>query len=82
MMVVIKHALKNYNRQKAEIERLEKHIAFEVESAYDRGHKVAIKEFAERLKVETFTKFFCGQKFDLIHGWIDDLVKEMVGERE
>lgn len=39
----------------------------------------AIKEFAVRLK-GNFTERFCGQKYDLIHGWIDNLVKEMVGE--
>lgn len=54
----------------------------EARALLDKQRAEDIKEFAERLKVENFTKFFCGQKYDLIHGWIDDLVKEMVGERE
>lgn len=40
----------------------------------------AVKEFAVRLK-GNFTEQFCGQKYDLIHGWIDNLLKEMVGEK-
>lgn len=35
-----------------------------------------LKEFAERLK-KHFTIEFCGQKYDLIHGWIDNLLIEM-----
>ena len=61
------------NRQKAEIERLEKHLVFEIESAYDRGRKSAIKEFAERLKPKL-------SFYDEVY--VDNLVYEMTEEQK
>ena len=77
------------NRQKAEVERLEEdkeQLKADIEMFTDIGKMYselkaeAIKEFAERLKKEKFTEQFCGQKYDLIHSWIDTLKKEMVGD--
>ena len=79
--LVERKALAIINRQKAEIACL-KNKQQATEQATEQVRAEAIKEFAERAKIEYFTEFFCGQKFDLIHGWIDDLVKEMVGEGE
>ena len=58
-----KESLAYINRQKAEIERLEKaNKSFaDLGKLYSEIRAEAIKEFAERLKVENFTKFFCGQ---------------------
>lgn len=72
------------NRYEAEIERLEKGSLKEAmtfnSKTIARAVAEAVDEFAERLKKEKFTEHFCGQKYDLIHGWIDNLKKEMVGE--
>ena len=70
-------ALALINRQKAVIEILEKHLVFEIESAYDRGSKAAIKEFAERLKVKVGS--IPQYRFNLlqVEDDIDTLVKEM-----
>ena len=57
----------------------DKEIVKALECLVKTAKAKAIKEFAERLK-ENFTEQFCGQKYDLIHGWIDNLVKEMVGD--
>ena len=65
------------NRQKAEIERLEKHIVFEVESAYDRGCKAAIKEFEEKL--DDLKKQKNGLLF---YSDVKNLIAEMVGNKE
>ena len=88
--ILSKEALNLINRQQAEIERLQSKIKtneglvleiFENKRTWERLARIkAIKEFAERLKEEYFTERFCGQKYDLIHDWIDNLVKEMVGE--
>ena len=59
--------------QKAEIERLEKQLIFEIETAYDRGRKTASKEFAERLEDKLGNT-------DLAIHFVDNLVKEMVGD--
>lgn len=56
---------------------MDKHTATEM--AYKNGYAKGVKEFAERLK-EKFTLQWCGSKFGIIHGWIDSLVKEMVGD--
>lgn len=62
------------NRQKAEIDRFKKHIVFEIESAYDRGKKAAVKEFAERLKGHRDGDYiFISTKL------LDNHVNEMVG---
>lgn len=70
-------ALALINRQKAVIKILEKHLVFEIESAYDRGSKAAIKEFAERLKVKAGS--IPQYHFNLlqVEDDIDTLVKEM-----
>ncbi len=60
-----------------------KHLDVILNTAIDKLAKdlkaEAYKEFAERLK-EHFTEQFCGQKYDLIHGWINNLLEELVGE--
>lgn len=71
----IKKALDLINRQKAEIDRFKKHIVFQIESAYDRGKKAAVKEFAERLKGHRN-----GNYIFISTELLDNLVKEMVGE--
>ena len=48
------------------------------EQAHKNGYAKGVKEFAERLK-EKFTLQWCGSKYGIIHSWIDNLVKEMVG---
>ena len=39
----------------------------------------AYKECIEKVK-ENFTEQFCGQKYDLIHSWFNNVLKELVGE--
>ena len=93
MDAMYRFALDLINRQKAEIKRLQYQVNRLKE--YDEKRDIAlhsrliatsraeaVKEFAERLKTEKFTARFCGQKYDLIHSWIDNLVKEMVGDTE
>lgn len=36
----------------------------------------ALKKFYYKLK-EKFTEEFCGQKYDLIHSWIDEIFEEV-----
>ena len=71
-----KHSLDLINRQKAEIERLNKQIVFEVEGAYDRGIKAGAIEFADRLKAEFPKEFDEGLCCTLCTG-VDNLLKEM-----
>lgn len=67
--------------QKAEIERLNKQLVFEIESAYDRGTKTATKEFAERAKKDGIVRVVGGKyKIVIPADSIDNLAKEMVGE--
>lgn len=64
---------------KEEVDRFKKHIVFEIESAYDRGRKAAIKEFAERAKEKS--EYFWEEKDSFVsEDDIDNLVKEMVGD--
>ena len=75
------------NRQKAEIERLEKENDYfaDIGKMYSEIKAEAIKEFAERLKKRSsyfhtsggHTPWNCVKVYD-----IDDLVKEMVGDTE
>ena len=69
------------NRQKAEIEMLKKQIVLEVDRAYDRGEKsgakVAVKEFAEKVKGNC--EWFFGYNISR-NKLIDGLVKEMTEE--
>ena len=67
--VATRNALSLINRQKAEIERLNNHIA-------DVGKKVkadAVKEFAERLKAK-FDKYGAEHYY---YSLVDDVAKEM-----
>ena len=86
----LKETLDLINRQKAEIERLQKHIQEGIDLAKQIPEMVAlaqaeaIKEFAERLKEEQ--EFFVNECEDFV-GYvavsrIDNLVKEMVGDAE
>ncbi len=77
-------ALENVNRQQADIERL-KRLLTEEEEKYKlcakRFYKLGVKEFAERLKariIEDFLKY----NTDTTIGYIDNLIKEMVGDTE
>lgn len=72
--VAIEYALELINRQQAEIERLKKH---NTEVAY-KHYNDGIKEFAERLKDKSLTKWDYHEAVDVEE--IDNLVKEMVGE--
>ncbi len=73
-------------KQKAEIERLNKEIdRLSQIILYHPGQMAdAIKDFAERLKAKEAIHFCkCGEPFvytDLFNGEIDNLVKEMVGD--
>ena len=78
---VLDGALNLINRQKAEIERLQKHIQEGIDLAKQIPEMVAlaqaeaIKQFAERLKAD------CPANLLVIHfDAIDNLVKEMVGD--
>ena len=77
-------ALENVNRQQAEIERLEKLLTEEEEKyklCAKRFYKLGVKEFAEKLKariIEDFLKY----NTDTTIGYIDNLIKEMVGDTE
>ena len=79
-------ALENVNRQQAEIERL-KRLLTEEEEKYKlcakRFYKVGVKDFAERLKKESYP-FPCaiGVENAVTIRTIDDLAKEMVGDTE
>ena len=76
--IAARDAIDLIKRQKAEIERLQKQLVFEINSAYDRGSKTAIEEFAERLKDDLKNSTLWGLvSFDRI----DNLVKEMVGDQ-
>ena len=79
----------------AEIERLQKQIVFEVESAYDRGKIAGVKEFAERFNKEA-EKVVIDREgdfvemddkiYDTVANWCkatsDNLLKEMEGEND
>ena len=80
------YALSLINRQKAEIERLTKHIDELNEQAeylvFLNKEAKAIKEFAERLKEKLVEESYDDCEFFKVVGEseIDNLVKEMVGE--
>ena len=67
------------NRQKAEIERLEKHTEM-----YHELRAEAVKEFAEKVKQKTLAMVFSPDvlSFEDYCECIDNLVKEMVGDTE
>ena len=80
-------AINLINRQKAEIERLEKTYKADQQliSALNKSDNLAkseaYKEFAERLKETSVLRAGCVPWYD-IHAAIDYLLKEMVGEEE
>lgn len=74
-------ALDLINRQKEEIEKLNKQLVFEIESAYDRGAKAAVKEFAERVKNCCFDLDDFPSSVVSVRR-IDILAKERVGDSD
>lgn len=78
VLVVIKHALKEYNRQQAEIERLNKKLIeqeLKNNMLYETSKEVkseTVKEVTEKLK-SIFGEWLYDYK-------TEDLLKEMVGE--
>ncbi len=80
MGIMLGDALSLINRQKAEIERL-KAEKDNLIKTYKECMTEAIKEFAERLKVKGFADKETGEGIVCVED-IDNLVKEMVGERE
>ena len=84
----IKQVLKDYNRQKAEIERLRTSndvliMAKELCKGWEERAKAeAVKEFAERLKGEMLGKYCMYFNYEITNVIIDKLLKEMVGENE
>ena len=78
MTMLAKDALDLINRQKAEIERLQSVVdSFtDIGKMYSEIKAEAYKEFAERLKEKG--KSSLGNQF--VISWIDNLLKEMVGE--
>lgn len=83
---VIKNFKATKERQQADIERLKKILSEEEEkykSCAKRFYKVGVKDFAERLKKESYP-FPCaiGVENAVTIRTIDGLVKEMVGDTE
>ena len=91
---ILKDALDLINRQKAEIERLQKHIQEGVDLAKEIPQMIiltqneAIKDFAERLKEKhrRITDYdeagFGCQIFIVEEAYIDKIATEMIGEQE
>ena len=84
-MKLMENALDLINRQKAEIESLnekERILIFQLAEE----HEKAIKEFAEKLKEEYPAdgryQEITNTVIRIFHSTIDNLVKEMVGERK
>ena len=77
------------NRQKAEIERLKKEVSvardayISIQDRYEHTKTEAYKEFAERLN-EKAQIADCFDSYNMVVGthFIDNLLKEMVGEKE
>lgn len=78
-------ALDLINRQKAEIERLEKvlngrdQLVNALNKCYKQAKSEAVKEFAEKLKEEWFNNYYNSPDVDFDE-FVDNLLKEMVGE--
>lgn len=75
---LLSKSLELINRKNAELDKLEK----ELKESIAFYKTAAIEEYAERLKTEKFTERFCGQKYSLIHSWIDTIAKEMVSKEK
>ena len=73
---IAKASLDLINRQKAEIERIEK----EKNTFAKRFYKEGIKDLAERLKEEL--RLSTGNNGGFVPSMIDNLVKEMAGDTE
>ena len=73
------------NRQQADNERLKK-LLEEADVNYNkcakRFYKEGVKEFAERLKEKAKPHYFDNYAFAVPVAFIDNLVKEMVGDAE
>ena len=91
---LIRKSLDLINRQKSEIERLQKEVnivSIQFQDLQERTNEVkaeAYKEFAEKLKEKigdchiVSDGEYCGFDCGDIHRCIDNLLKEMVGEEE
>lgn len=80
---IAKYAFNLINRQKAEIEKLEKRNIKNCrnwQSKYNSLRAEAIKEFAERYKALLETELAWCECVDDITKPLDNLVKEMVGD--
>lgn len=79
-IITVGDVCKVFNRQKAEIERLQETICIITKTGrfYGTVRAEAIKEFAERLKMKRGDMFPYDTYVDIKH--IDNLVKEMVGD--
>ena len=76
----LSNSLDLINRLQAENESLKKanEMFTDIGKLYSEVKAEAYKECIERVK-ENFTEQFCGQKYDLIHSWFDNVLK-MIGE--
>ena len=77
-----KEAIDLINRQKAEIERFEECASREM--LYEKVKSEAIKEFAERLKATAISNWKTKDGhylYEISDDFIDNLVKEMVGDK-
>lgn len=73
----------HYDNAKAEIEKLERVTSYlegVCESTPDKVRAEAIKEFAERLKINYSKPLFAVGSYNEFIREVDNLVKEMVGE--
>lgn len=83
----LKQLKSRYDIAKSENERLQNCIDeqdIEISRLYKRIDETkaeAYKECIEKVK-ENFTEQFCGQKYDLIHSWFNNALKELVGDAE
>lgn len=88
--ITAKAALDLINRQQAEIESLNKKVeeladvlSGTVRIRYAEAKAEAYKEFAERLKEKSNSRFdYSELVFEISEGTIDTLLKELVGEEE
>ena len=76
----LENALDLINRQQAEIERLKEFIV-ETRRCDKEIKSEAVKEFAEKLKNKWFDEHYDSPNIDF-DDFIDNLLKEMVGEEE
>ena len=86
---LLEDSLDLINRQKAEIERLKKEVSvardayISIQDRYEHTKAEVYKEFAERLNEEAQIAD-CFDSYNMVVGThsIDNLLKEMVGEKE